>query len=200
MHNLTPFEKPAGQFKHENSEEQPLQQLWQGNARQVDVGGMPSWVVWLGLGGDSWCRTIPQINWLKVVGRVATLDQINAEPCGRVKVNQFPGKNNISHIIKYHFCSGYVCMILHDGSGRLGRNDTWTCLKSGCCSSCNPDALGPTCADLIFCVFYIGSTNSSAQEPTPHCVWAKLQVFVSFQGYCLLAWDSCDSFGLHGCY
>jgi hypothetical protein len=42
MHNLTPFEKPAGQFKHENSEEQPLQQLWQGNTRQVDVGGMPS--------------------------------------------------------------------------------------------------------------------------------------------------------------
>jgi len=42
MHNLTPFEKPAGQFKHESSEEQPLQQLWQGNTRQVDVGGMPS--------------------------------------------------------------------------------------------------------------------------------------------------------------
>ena len=54
-----------------------MQQLWQGNARQVDVGGMPyaiSWVVWLGLGGDSWWRTLPQINWLKVVGWVDTLD------------------------------------------------------------------------------------------------------------------------------
>ena len=54
--------------------------------RQVDVGGLPSWLVWPGLEGDSWCRTIPQINWLKVVGQVDTLDQMNAVPFGRVKV------------------------------------------------------------------------------------------------------------------